>query len=168
MKINDEISRKIYEIAKDPTNKMTNREIGELYGLTESTVRHHIAKWEARLHDIAKTNDKVADVLVNHTCDCIQESQDILKEVKSSIYEAKEAGTPPEKLSGLYANWIKSLELCGELLGGLNRAPQVNVGIQFSQEVAELKALYIGELCPGCKRKVQSRLQEVATDGDTY
>ncbi len=169
MKISNEISKQIYEQATNPTNKLTNQEIGNKFGIDEATVRYHIKKWEGKLHEISRSDVRVADALADHTCDCIQESQDILNAVKDSIQEAKGKGVSPEKLAPLYSNWLKSLELAGELLGEIGRGSgtNVNVNVQnvqkavYLQEYQELKQVVVGELCDNCKEKVRVRLHEL-------
>ncbi len=167
MKISNEISKQIYELATNPTNKLTNREIGNKFGIDEATVRYHVNKWERKLHEISRSDARVADALADHTCDCIQESQDILNAVKDSIQEAKGKGVSPEKLAPLYGNWIKSLELAGELLGKIGRGSGTNVSVsfqptvQYTQEYNELKAVVVNELCDSCKEKVRVRLHEL-------
>ncbi len=164
MKISNEISKQIYEIATKPDNKLTNREIGETFGIDEATVRYHVSKWEGKLHAIARSDDKVANALADHACDCIQESQDILNDVKSSIRQAKEAGVSPEKLAPLYGNWIKSLELASELLGDINRTPQVtaNVGIQVNQQYNDFVKVILSGVNEDDKKRIIAMLRPAA------
>lgn len=165
MKINNDISNQIYELATRPDNKLTNREIGERFGIDEATVRYHVKKGESKLHQIAKTNEKAAQAIANHAVNVTEEAANILDAVKSSILEAKESGVSPEKLAPLYSNWIKSLELCGELLGKLSPPGQVNVGVDMTiqlQEYQELKAVVMGELCGMCRQRLIGRLHELS------
>lgn len=128
MKISNDQSREIYKLAKDPGQNLTNVEIGKKFGgLDEATVRYHVRKWERKLHEISKTNGKAAGALANHAVNVASEAAAILEAVKTSIQEAKVAGVSPEKLAPLYGNWIKSLELASELLGDLDRTPQVSI-----------------------------------------
>lgn len=159
MRIDNGRSREIYELAKDPKNTFTNEAIGKKFGIDEATVRYHVKKWEVRLHEISRTNEKAASALANHAVDVHVEAMDILAAVKASILEAKGKGISPEKLAPLYSNWIRGLETLSELLGDLNRAPQVNV--QVNQQFNELKAIVMGELCANCKQKVRGRLHEL-------
>lgn len=143
-KITSEQSREIYELATSTQPKMSNVEIGKKFGISERSVRFHITKWEKQIHTLAKTNGKVANALANHVVDVHSEAMNILEAVKAGIKEAKVAGVSPEKLAPLYSNWIKSLELASELLGDINRAPQVN--IQLNQQFNKfIQAIMEGE-----------------------
>lgn len=158
MKISNEQSREIYEIAKHPSNKLTNEEIGKKFGLDEATVRYHIKKWEEKLHEIAKSSDKVAGALANHAVNVTGEAASILDAVKASIKEAKVAGVSPEKLSGLYNNWIRGLETLSELLGDINRAPQVN--IQVNQQFNDFMKVVLEEADDVTKARIISKLRQ--------
>lgn len=158
MKITAEISKQIYEIAIRPGNKLTNREIGEKFGIDEATVRYHIKKWENKLHQIAKTDEKTAAAISDITINCHNEVDQVIKNVKFSIQTARNNGVSPEKLAPLFNNWLKGLELAGELLGQLGRSPIVE--IQFN----ELKAVVVGELCDDCKQKLKEKLYEIVSN----
>ncbi len=173
MKIDSSKSREIYELATSPTNKLTNCEIAKQYGISEGSVRHHIAKWERKLHAIARSDDRVATALADHAINVTVEATNILDAVKSSIVQAKNAGISPEKLAPLYSNWIKSLELCGELLGEIGRGSGTNVNVNvrnniqdmiFREEYIELKSVVVNELCDTCKEKVRLRLHELVKE----
>jgi DNA-binding Lrp family transcriptional regulator len=160
MRIDNEQSRKIYELAKDPNNKLTNREIGEKFGIDEATVRYHVKKWEGRLHEIAKTNEKAAGAIANHAVDVHTEAKDILAAVKASIQDAKDAGVSPERLAPLYSNWIKGLETLSELLGDINRAPQVN--IQVNQQFNDFMSVVLSEVNDVDRARIISKLKPAA------
>lgn len=110
MKISNDQSREIYELASDPVNKMTNREIGLRFGISESSVRHHTRKWEKTLHAISLSNKKLATALANRIVNMTQEATDTLDDIKESIKQARREGVSPEKLSSLYSCRIRSLE----------------------------------------------------------
>ena len=162
MKITNEQGRDIYQLATDPSQKITNAEIGKRFGISESSVRRIVTKNEKMFHEIAKSNDKVAGALADHAINVTGEAAAILDAIKTSIKEAKVAGVSPEKLSGLYNNWIRGLETLSELLGDIDRAPVLNV--QISSQFHELKSVIIGELCPACKAKVKGRLHEIISN----
>lgn len=82
-----------------------------------------------------------------------------IADIKASIKLAREQGVSPEKLSGLFNNWIRALELSGELLGQIDRTPVFNA--QIVVNLNELKAVIIGELCPECKSRVKGKLHEI-------
>lgn len=115
MKISNEQSREIYELACDPGKKTTNAAIGAKFGISESSVRHHVRKWEKEVKAISKTNSKVAGALAAHTINIIEEASSILEAVKQGIKQAKAEGVSPEKISSLYNNWIKTLEMLSEM-----------------------------------------------------
>ncbi len=115
-KITSGQSREIYKLATAPDKKMSNVQIGKKFGISERAVRFHIAKWESKLHSIAKTNEKAANAIANHAVDVYKEARDILSGIRNSIQEAKQARVSPEKLSPLFNNWTKSLELASNLL----------------------------------------------------
>ncbi len=158
MKITNESSKQIYELATRPDNNLTNREIGEKFGIDEGTVRYHTKKWEGKLHEIAKTNQKAASAIANHAVDVHIEARDILAAVKSSILEAKSNGISPEKLAPLYNNWIRGLEMLSELLGDINRAPQVN--IQVDQQFNEFMNVILEEVNETDRTRIIKRLKE--------
>ncbi|VVB88862.1 Uncharacterised protein [uncultured archaeon] len=157
MKISNEQSREIYELAKDPGQNLTNEEIGKKFGLDEATVRYHVKKWEAKLHNIAKTNEKAAGALANHTVNVTVEAMNILEAVKASIQEAKVAGVSPERLAPLYTNWIKGLETLSELLGDINRAPQVN--IQLNQQFNDFIKVILSEVNEVDRARIITKLR---------
>ena len=158
MRIDNEESREIYELAKDPKNTLTNEAIGKRFGIDEATVRYHVKKWERELHSIAKSNAKVANALADHTVNVNLEAKEILTAVKTSIEEAKSSGVSPEKLSGLYGNWIRSLELVSELLGDINRAPQVSV--QVNQQFNEFMKVVLEEVDHDTKTRIATKLRQ--------
>lgn len=160
MRITNEISRKIYEIAKDSKSNLTNREIGERFGIDEATVRYHVKKWEREFHEISKNNAKVARALADHTLDVHEEARNILEQVKGSIQEAKNNGVSPERLAPLYSNWIKSLELASELLGDINRSPQVS--IQMNQQFNEFMKVVLEEVDYDTKARITARIRPLA------
>ena len=123
-------------------------------------MRKHVKKWESAVHEVAKNNEKVNSAVAKSTLDVIAESLLQISNIKDSIQQARTLGVSPEKLSGLFNNWIRALELSSELLGKIDRAPVTN--IQFNAEFNELKAVIIGELCPACKAKIKGRLCEIA------
>lgn len=160
MRISNEQSREIYELAKDPKNTLTNEAIGKRFGIDEATVRYHVKKWERELHSIAKSNSRIANALADHTVNVNIEAKEILSAVKNSIEEAKSNGVSPEKLSGLYGNWIKSLELVSELIGDINRAPQVNV--QVNQQFNEFMNVILAEVNEVDRARIISKLKQSA------
>jgi len=160
MKITNEQSKEIYEQSKSTTVISTNTEIAKKYGVSEGAVRKHVKKWESAVHEVAKNNEKVNSAVAKSTLDVIAESLLQISNIKDSIQQARTLGVSPEKLSGLFNNWIRALELSSELLGKIDRAPVTN--IQFNAEFNELKAVIIGELCPACKAKIKGRLHEIA------
>ncbi len=159
MKITNDTSREIYELATRPDNKHTNGEIGKKYGIDEGTVRYHIKKWEGKLHEISKTNERAASAIANHAVNVHSEAKDILAAVKASILEAKANGVSPEKLSGLYNNWIRGLEVLSELLGDLDRAPVVN--IQMNQQFNEFMKIILQEVDDVGRARIISKLKQV-------
>jgi DNA-binding CsgD family transcriptional regulator len=161
-KITNEQSREIYELATSPNREMSNIAIGKKFGITERAVRFHIKKWEKELHTISKTNAKVANALANHTLDVHGEAREILEQVRGSIQEAKSNGISPERLAPLYSNWIKSLELASELLGDIDRAPDVQVNVVY-EEFNQLKTVVLSEVCNVCKMRLQERLHEIVS-----
>lgn len=156
MKITNGASREIYELATRPDNKLTNQEIGKKYGIDEATVRYHIKKWEGKLHEIAKSDDRTAKAISKFTVDTHEECDLIIKSIKASIQQARNKGVSPEKLSPLFGNWLKGLELASQLLGEI-KSPMVE--IQFNQ----LKTVIVGELCDSCKLKLKERLYEIVS-----
>ncbi len=158
MRIDNGRSREIYELAKDPKNTFTNEAIGKRFGIDEATVRYHVKKWEGRLHEISRTNEKAASAIANHAVDVHTEAMDILAAVKSSILEAKSNGVSPEKLSGLYNNWIRGLEMLSELLGDLNRTPQVN--IQVNEEFNEFMKIILEEVNEIDRARIITKLKQ--------
>lgn len=58
-------SKEIYELAKDPNNKLSENAIAERYGVAVNNVRYHIAKWEKVLGEIAQTSEKLQTPLSN-------------------------------------------------------------------------------------------------------
>lgn len=159
-KITGEQSREIYELATSTDRKMSNVEIGKKYGISERAVRHHIKKWEGKLHEISKTNEKAASAIANHAVNVHTEARDILTQVKASIREAKNNGVSPERLAPLYSNWIKSLELASELLGDINRAPQVSV--HLSQQFNEFMKVILEEIDHDTKARITARIRPLA------
>jgi predicted transcriptional regulator len=157
MKISEEQSRRIYELAKDPKNELSNTAIGKMFGITEAAVRYHIKRWEDELHEIARTNEKAASALASHAVNVTSEAVNILTEVKGSIREAKQQGVSPERLAPLYNNWIRSLELASELLGDLDRSPQVN--IQVNQQFNEFMKVILEEVDHDTRAKIIRRLR---------
>jgi DNA-binding CsgD family transcriptional regulator len=115
LKITNEQSREIYTLASDPAKKMTNREIGAKFGISESSVRHHVRKWEKQVKTISKNNAKAAAAIAGHIVNIVEEASLIMSVVKSGIQQAKSRGVSPEKMSPLYNNWIKTLELIGNM-----------------------------------------------------
>lgn len=160
MRITNEQSREIYELAKDPKNTLTNREIGEKFGIDEGTVRYHVKKWESKLHEIAKTNERACSAIANHAVDVHTEAMDILAAVKDSIQEAKNNGVSPERLAPLYNNWIKGLETLSELIGGINRTPQVN--IRIDRQFNEFMNFILSEVNAVDRARIISKLRQVA------
>lgn len=114
-KITAQQGRTIYELAISTNPKMSNVEIGKKFGISERAVRFHIKKFEKQVHKIAQNNAKVNTAITNHAINIIEESALIMRVVKSSIQKAQLQGVSPEKLSGLYNNWIKTLALLSEM-----------------------------------------------------
>ena len=112
-KISNDQSREIYKLACDPAKKLTNAAIGAQFGISESAVRHHVRKWEKQAKAIAKNNEKVNTAIAKNVIDIVEESSLLMRVIKSGIHEAKSQGVSPEKLSPLYNNWLKVLELIG-------------------------------------------------------
>src|SRR5450759_3813752 len=160
MKIDNDTSRKIYELAINTAQVLTNAQIAAKYDITEGNVRYHIKKWESTVHEIAQNDQRVNAAVTKNTLNVIDESLMQISNIKESILQARTPGVSPEKLSGLFNNWIRALELSSELLGKIDRAPVTN--IQFNAEFNELKAVIIGELCPAYKAKIKGRLHEIA------
>lgn len=115
MKISIEDSRAIYELASDPQNKLTNSQIGAKFGITESSVRHHIRKWERELKTISRNKAKVSTAIVNFQINILEEAFLMMRVVKSSIQSAQHQGISPEKIAPLYSNWIKILEMLSNI-----------------------------------------------------
>lgn len=137
MKIDNTKSREIYEAVTRPDNKFTNSEIAKQFGITEGNVRYHVKKWENQIHTIAKTNEYAAQAVANNAIvaselniDCKKEVDQLIKNVKDSIKDARDFGVSPEKLAPLYSNWLRALDTAAELLGELNRTSQVNVAVE--------------------------------------
>ncbi len=164
-KITNEQSREIYEIATSTDRKMSNVDLGKKFGISERAVRFHIKKWEAELHAISKTNAKAANALADHAVNVNAEAKAILAAVKESIVQAKINGISPEKLSGLYGNWIKSLELVSELLGDLNRAPQMNV--QVNQQLNDFMNFVLEEVDDVTKSRIVTKLRQAVISKGT-
>jgi hypothetical protein len=140
-KITNELSREIYELATLPNRKMSNVEIGKKFGISERVVRFHVKKWESKVHEIAKNDQKINKAVTSNTLDVIAESLMQISVIKRSIQDARDRGVSPDKLSGLFNNWIRALELSSELLGNLNRAPQFNqLNIQGERRQLDIKA----------------------------
>lgn len=157
MKITNEQSRQIYELSKDINNKPSNRKIGEMFGIDEALVRYHVKRWEGKLHEIAKTNEKAASALANHVVDVHSETMAVLKAVKDSIAEAKTKKVSPEKLAPLYSNWIKSLEFASELLGEINKNPVVN--IQINEQFNNFMDIILSEVNEVDRARIISKLR---------
>ncbi len=157
MKVTDEISQKIYTLAKNPDKNLTNQQIADKFGITEGSVRHHIRKWESTIQTVARNDKKINTALAAHTLDVIAESLMQNSVIKQSIKEARDRNVSPDKLSGLFGNWIRALELASELLGDIDRAPTTN--IQLNQEYIELKSIVLGALCPQCKDAIKAKLR---------
>lgn len=157
MKLSDEISKEIYETVKDSNNTLSNVEIAKKYDVTEGAIRYYVKKWESAVHEISLNNQKINTALAKNTINVQAEAIRIIQDVRESLEEAKQRGVSPEKLAPLYGNWIKSLELASEILGDINRSPQLNV--QFNQEFAELKSVVISQLCPACKDAIKMKLK---------
>ena len=157
MKITSDISKEIYELAKDSKSNVSNQSIADKFGITEGSVRHHVRKWERQLHEIAKTDDKTAKALSRFTINTHEDCDLIIKNIKSSIQMARNQGVSPEKLAPLFNSWLKGLELASQLLGEI-RNPMVE--IQFNQ----LKTVIVGELCDNCKIKLKEKLYEIVSD----
>lgn len=128
--------------------------------ITGSCVHRYLAANTKLIQQVVESNDKLKVKVANNTLDVIAESLMQISVIKHSIQDARDRGVSPDKLSGLFNNWIRALELSSELLGDINRAPVLN--LQINAEFNELKAVIIGELCPACKAKVKGRLYEIA------
>lgn len=117
MKITEADSEQIYRLAKDSKNPISNVAIAKQFGITEAAVRFHIKRQSEKLV-LASLSQGVLSKPINAlSLDCRQQAANILSELQQSIVLAKTSGVSPEKLSGLYNAWIKSLELASELLG---------------------------------------------------
>lgn len=159
-KITRQQGRAIYEQVTDPANRLSNREIGEKYGITERSVRFRVNTLEKQVHEIARSDTRVNNALVAHTLNVQSEALTIIAEVRNSLTDAKAQGISPERLGGLYGAWIKSLELASEILGDIDRTPVMNV--QINNEYQELKSFVIGALCPACKASMILKLKAKA------
>jgi len=115
VKISNEQSREVYILASDPAGKLTNSQIGARFGISESSVRHHIRKHEAALHKISQNNVRAAAAIAAHAVNLTDEAALILRVVKSGIQQAKTQGVSPERISPLYNNWIKILEMLSDM-----------------------------------------------------
>lgn len=156
MTISNEQSRKIYEIATHPKNKLSNRQIGEMYGVGEASVRHHVKKWDNALRGVAKWDENVASAMATHLMNVHTESMEILTAVKSSIMEARANGVKPERLVGLYLTWIRSLELVSELMGDIDRRPEVSVNV--TQQFNEFMQVVLQETDAGARSRIVKKL----------
>jgi len=159
-KITHEQSREIYELASSPKNKLSNIALGKKFGISELAVRYHIKKWESKLHEISKTNVKIARAIANHTVDVCGEAVSIISAVKAAIQDAKSSGVSPEKLAPLYSNWIKSLELASELLGDLDRSPTIN--IQVYQQFNDFMKIILKEVNDADRVRIIEKLRQKA------
>jgi len=151
-------SRQIYEAATSPSNTLTNEQIGKEYGVTESTVRHHIKKWKTTVASSYKYNEHIQEALASHIINVNQEASDILDHIKVSIKLAKDKGTPPEKLGSLYNNWIRSLELVSELSGDLDRSNNIN--IDTSNQFTTFMQIILEECDDPTRTRIISRLNK--------
>lgn len=114
-KITSGQGREIYELATSTNPKMSNVEIGKKYGISERAVRFHIKKYEKIVHKISQNNSKVNKVLAAHQINIIEEASLLLAVVKSGIQQARKQGVSPEKISSLYNNWIRALEIISDI-----------------------------------------------------
>lgn len=159
MKITNDISKEIYELAKNTSQVLTNQQIADKFGITEGTVRHHIKKWERNVHEIAKNDQKVHAAVANNTLDVIAESLKIIQNIKKEIYDSRNFGGDPARVGSLYAQWIKALELAAKLLGDL-KGPDVQVNIQVNQQFNEFMQVVLSEVDDAAKARIRSKLKE--------
>ncbi len=156
-------------IAALKTAGKTEREIASILSqevnqkVSRSAIHRYLAGNVKIAQQAVEANSKLKVKVAEMELNTVEERHRVIDKVKNLADQAESVGDTRTALYALRIA-ISALDSLDERLGDISRAPQVNVdvGIQFNQEVMELKALYIGELCPGCKRKVHNRLQEVA------
>jgi hypothetical protein len=136
MKITEADSEQIFKLAKDPKNKLSNVAIGEQFGISEALVRYHVRKQEEKLALASLSQEVLSKPIDALSLNCRQQAANILAELQQSITVAKTSGVSPEKLSGLYSVWLRSLELCADLLGQRSPPPVSQGGSIISIQIS--------------------------------
>ncbi len=128
------------EIELSVANDVSNRRIATQYGLSEASVRRHMAehiKQAAREQQAARDEAKTLDVLAQ------------LREINATTLEILQESRA-EKRNGmaLFAidRVIKQLELQAKLIGDLDERPQVNITV--TQEWQGIRNTIVQALLP--------------------
>jgi len=135
----DEINRLLLE------NKLSAREIGRRYGLSDSAIRRHKAN---HLPERLKAAHDFKESL--RAADLLDQLRALQEKALGILEAAEEEGSQRTALLAI-KECRNNLALIGELLGEINRGPQVQVAL-IQNSVDKVAAIILPELdrCPVC------------------
>jgi hypothetical protein len=151
LKINGESERSIASILSKELNQK----------ITQSSVHRYFANNAQVTQQAIESNDKLKVRVAESALDVIKEALMIVSNIKTEIRDARNFGADPARMSGLYAQWIKSLQLAAELLGDLKRPDvDINVNVQVNQQFNEFMQVVLKECDTPTKARISLRLKE--------